>query len=152
MGQLRSWHEQAVSRPPLNGTIVEGQAQAMGSSFIDYRGRGFWSHDAYVEDFLSRLADVATASSADEWLQAAAKHWRLQASGIFGGWIHPLFDETLVDDERRLTILGLVSKVRDDAGSAVELRQTCDLVEKLLKGELTTDASSPLDYMVRHTH
>ena len=124
----------------------------MGSSFIDYRGRGFWSRDPYIEGFLGHLADAAATLPSEDWLRDAIKHWRLQASGIFNGWVHPLFDEYLSNDERRLVVLGLVSQVRDRAGSIIVLQQTCDLVEKLLKSELATDAGSPLDYMVRATH
>jgi len=121
----------------------------VGSSFIDYRGRGFWSHDAYIERFLSLLANAPAPLPAQDWLGDAREHWRLQASGVFHGWIHPRFDEYLSSDERRLAVLALVVDIREHAGSEGDLRQTCDLVEKLLRGELATDAASPLDYMVK---
>jgi hypothetical protein len=123
----------------------------MGSSFVDYRGRGFWSHDAYIERFLGLLASAATSLPDEVWLHEAGEHWRLQASGVFNGWVHPLFDDYLSNDQRRLVVLALVSDVRERAGSERELKQTCELVQKLLMGDLTTDASSPLDYMVQPT-
>jgi hypothetical protein len=33
----------------------------VGSSFISYRGRGFWSHDAFIESFLARLAEASVS-------------------------------------------------------------------------------------------
>jgi hypothetical protein len=123
----------------------------VGSSFISYRGRGFWSHDAFIESFLARLAEASVSLGPSDWVHAAAAHWRLQASGNFGGWVHPLFDEHLVDDDRRIAVLGLVSSIRARPDVTPELVQTCELMECLLKGDLQTDASSPLDYMVKRT-
>ncbi|MCK6473068.1 MAG: hypothetical protein L6R28_15095 [Planctomycetes bacterium] len=120
----------------------------MGSSFVDYRGHGFWSRDGFIEEFLERLAKELESLPAADWTRAAVDHWRLQASGIFSGWVHPKFDELLASDDRRDEIVNLVARIRAGAGSSQHLRETCDLVERLLRGELTTDASSPLDYMV----
>jgi hypothetical protein len=120
----------------------------VGSSFIRYRGRGFWSGDGFIEEFLACLAQEVEALSETNWTRAAVDHWRLQASGIFNGWVHPDFDEFLPTDDRRNEILRAVGRIRADPGASRFLRETCDLVERLLRGELTTDASSPLDYMV----
>ena len=121
----------------------------MGSSFIKYRDRGFWSHDAFIELFLARLAEEMASLPPADWVRAAADHWRSQASGVFAGWVHPQFDDHLAGEDRRAAILGLVAAIRVRPDAALELTQTCDLVERLLKGELLTDASSPLDYMVQ---
>ena len=121
----------------------------MGSSFVEYRGKGFWSRDLYLEHFLACLADVAEASSPEDWLRDAATNWREQSSAGLIGWIHPQFDEYAADEDRRLTVLGLVTQIAQRPGATPELGQTCELAQRLLRGELATDASSPLDYMVR---
>jgi hypothetical protein len=61
--------------------------------------------------------------------------------------VHPNFDEFLSADDRRDEIVNLVGRIRGDPGASQHLRETCALVARLLRGELT-DASSPLDYMV----
>ena len=121
---------------------------AVGSSFIDYRGKGFWSRDAFIEEFLRALADATATLPAEDWLCDAAAHWRLQGAGHFNGWVHPCFDEHLSTEDRRASIVRLIDIVRTRPDATDYLRQTCDLAERLLNGELATDASSPLDYMV----
>ena len=125
----------------------------MGSSYVKFRGSGFWSWDGYLEHFLSTLAQrVSGVESAPEWLLAARDHWILQSSGVFGGWIHPNFDEYLATDTRRDQVVQFVESIIGSQESLNELAQTSILVCRLLKSELTTDASSPLDYMVSGAH
>src|ERR1700730_10611634 len=74
--------------------------------------------------------------------------WLTQSSGVFAGWIHPHFDELLTTDERQHVFLRLAEAVsrRDDL--TPEAKATLELLVALIRGELSTDASSPLDYMV----
>jgi hypothetical protein len=76
-------------------------------------------------------------------------HWRLQSAGYFNGWIHPKLDEYLTSDERRTAVLKLVDNIALRPDLTEEANQTLALLIALLKGELSTDASSPLDYMVK---
>jgi hypothetical protein len=96
----------------------------MSTSFVEYRGRGFWSFDGYLEHALALL------------------------SGAFKGWIHPDFDEYLTHEERRERVLSLLREVLSNTQRAREARETLDLMEALLRGHLNTDASSAPDYMV----
>lgn len=121
----------------------------MSTSFVEYQGYGFWSWDGYLEHVLALLADAIGSSTSQEWLRELRDHWRLHSSGVFLGFIHPGLDEFLTNDERRDTVLGLVREISESAGLTREARETAGFLESLLLGKLKTDASSPLDYMVR---
>lgn len=77
----------------------------MSTSFVEYRGRGFWSFDGYLEHALALLADQIGHSPNDKWLADLRDHWRDQSSGAFRGWIHPNLDEYLPEEERREQVL-----------------------------------------------
>jgi hypothetical protein len=124
----------------------------MGSSFVEYRGHGFWSYDGYLEHLLAVIAECVGDNPADGWLAPAREHWLKMSSGNFSGWIHPNLDEYLTSDERRLTFLrGLETLLSGDRITR-EVKETAELLRQLLTGELETDESSPLDYMVTGEH
>lgn len=77
----------------------------MSSSFVKYRERGFWSWDGYLEHLLALLADEVGPSPEQEWLTDLRDHWRSQASGAFGGWIHPKLDEYVTSEERLTAVI-----------------------------------------------
>ena len=120
----------------------------MSTSYVEFRGKGFWSWDGYLEDVLGLLAEAAITDDEPKWLTMARRHWLTQASGVFSGWIHPQLDELLATEDRQQLFLELIQTVsrRDDL--TPEARATLQLLIALLRGELSTDASSPLDYMV----
>jgi hypothetical protein len=120
----------------------------MGSSFVEYKGRGFWSWDGYLEHLLFLLAEAIGQSRDESWLNEARDHWQQQSLGFFGGWIHPQLDDYATNTERRSVILGLLGDIISNPDVAEEARETADLMRRLLLGEIKTDASSPLDYMV----
>lgn len=124
----------------------------MGSSFVEYRGQGFWSYDGYLEDVLALLAHAIGDSPSEAWWSELRDHWRLQSSGDFNGWIHPNLDGYLTSDERRTAVLTLVENIASRPDLRKEAQQTLALLTALLMGELSTDASSPLDYMVKGPH
>lgn len=120
----------------------------MSTSFVEYGGRGFWSLDDYLEHVLSLLADRIGESPRQEWLANLRDHWRTQSSGDFRGWIHPKLDEFVTTDDRRDEVLRLLDSITSQSDQTQEVRETASLVAALLRGQITTDASSPLDYMV----
>jgi hypothetical protein len=124
----------------------------MSTSFVEYRGRGFWSWDGYLEHVLALLADRIGSSPNQEWLAHLRQHWRAQSSGDFRGWIHPNLDEFLTNNERRETVLTLLDDITTQSDLSREAQETAKLLESLLRGQMTTDASSPLDYMVTGEH
>lgn len=121
----------------------------MGSSFIKYRGYGFWSADCFVERLAKESADVMEKRTNKEtWQSDLASHWRLQASGAFGGWVHLNLDEFLIGEDRRDLLRDIVQGVIKDYPEDDPVRLTGNLLLSLLDGKLTTNAASPRDYMV----
>ena len=121
----------------------------MGSSYTDYHGYGFWSRDYFIEQLAGDVAAVIeNLPTKDQWLVDLAAHWKLQASGIFGGWVHLKLDDFLSNDERRSTLRALIRVVTERRDRDDLVCQTGVLLLRLLDGSLTTDAASPLDYMV----
>ena len=55
----------------------------MSTSFVEYRGRGFWSLDEYLEHVLALLAERIGNSPSQEWLANLRDHWHTQSSGNF---------------------------------------------------------------------
>ena len=124
----------------------------MGTSFVEYRGHGFWSWDGYLEHALFLLAEAIGESPQESWLKEARDHWREQASGMFASYIHPNLDEYLTSEGRRNVILRLIEEVRSKADVTPEVLATAEFLRRLILGEITTDAASPLDYMVSGEH
>jgi hypothetical protein len=124
----------------------------MGTSFVEYQGHGFWSWDGYLEHSLFLLAEAIGESPQESWLNAVRDHWREQASGMFSAYIHPNLDEYLTSEDRRNEILRLIEQVRSRADVTPEVTATVEFLRCLILGEITTDAASPLDYMVCGEH
>ena len=124
----------------------------MSTSFVEYRGRGFWSWDGYLEHVLALLADRIGESPNHRWLAELRDHWRAQSSGAFRGWIHLNLDEFLTNEERREIVLTLLAEVLSWPSLTREAQETARLIEALLRGQLSTDASSKTDYMVSGPH
>jgi hypothetical protein len=116
------------------------------------RGRGFWSWDGYLEHVLILLANTIGQSPGEPWLSELRDHWRSQASGAFSAWIHPKLDQYVASEERRKVVLALVEGVISQPGLTREAEETARLLKSLLLEEITTDASSPLGYMVSGEH
>jgi hypothetical protein len=72
--------------------------------------------------------------------------------GAFSGWIHPKLDEFITSDERREAVLALLKGITSQPDLTPEAEQTARLLEALLWGQINTDASSPLDYMISGPH
>jgi hypothetical protein len=124
----------------------------MGTSFVEYHERGFWSWDGYLEHLLFLLAKEIGPSPAESWLRDLRDHWHSQSSGAFTAWIHPQLDEYVTSPQRLRVILKLIEDVVSGVEVTEEVRRTAELMRRLLLGEIKTDASSPLDYMVSGEH
>ena len=120
----------------------------MGSSYTEFRGRGFWSRDSYIEQL---VGDVAAAIELmpmkERWLAGMGEHWKLQVSGGFAGWVHLKLDEFATTEKRRLLVRGLVHAVSFRKAEDDLIRQTGLLLLRFLDGELTTTVGSSLEYM-----
>ena|ERR1051325_340005 len=121
----------------------------MGTSYTEFKEYGFWSRDYFLEQWLGQLAaECKTQIPLPSWLVATCEHWELRAKGIFGGWVHAGLDEFLTDEERVSLIISISEKVKNRFPREHHLNRTGNLFVRLLEGELRTDASSPLDYMI----
>ena len=120
----------------------------MGTSFVGYRGRGFWSWDGYLEHLLFLLSEAIGPSPDEPWLNEVRDHWLEQASGAFTAGIHPQLDEYATSIERRNVILALIGDVISSPNVTQEVKETAELLRRLLLGQISTDESTPLDYMV----
>jgi hypothetical protein len=121
----------------------------MGSSFIKYRDYGFWSFDRFIERLADEVAEAIAKPTVEDWRTELAAHWKRQATGNFGGWVHLNLDEFVTGEERREQLRKVVQTVVDQHPPGDDpIRQTGVLLLQLLDGNLMTDASSPLDYMV----
>lgn len=120
----------------------------MSTSFVEYRGCGFWSWDGYLEHVLALLADRISSCPQAEWLTELRDYWCAQSSGKFRGFINPKLDAFVTNDERREWLLAMLAGIISQPDLTPEARDTARLLEALLRGQLHTDAASPLDYMV----
>lgn len=124
----------------------------MGTSFVEYKGRGFWSWDGYLEHVLFLLAEAIGPSPQESWLNEVRDHWHEQASGVFSAWINPDLDEYVSTEDRRNVILELIDAVQSRPDVTPEAGATAEFLKHLILEEITTDAASPLDYMVSGEH
>jgi non-ribosomal peptide synthetase component F len=83
----------------------------VGTSFIRYRDRGFWSRDASIELWLYLLAqEVRGFDDPPEWLRSAAEDWQLQATLGMVGCISAGLDEYASTPERAAVIQRLAER------------------------------------------
>jgi hypothetical protein len=87
----------------------------VGSSFIDYRGHGFWARDSGIEVWLFLLCvEIDDAGDVPDWLLRARDDWHDQATVGFMGFVSPSLDQHLGDDQGRVALLLAVSgRARD---------------------------------------
>ena len=80
----------------------------MGSSFVEYRGRGFWVGDSRLEVWLYLLAtEIDRRSDDPDWLASARDHWYEQATVGFVGCINADLDQIAASDARREDLINL---------------------------------------------
>jgi hypothetical protein len=117
----------------------------MGTSFVKYKGFGFWTRDSFLESWLTTLLDeMRKLPVLEPWQEALREHWRVQAT-IDGGVIAVGLDDFLTDSTRTDFLLSL-------ARGALALSQplahrTGELFIDLLAGKVKTTDSSPIDYL-----
>jgi hypothetical protein len=117
----------------------------MGTSFVDYKGVGFWTRDSYLATWLTALIEeVDKLPDRERWEKILIEHWRAQAI-IDGGCMSVGLDEFPVDHAREKLLISLAKKAL--AHSKPEGYRTGQLFIDLLEGRLKTDESSPIDYL-----
>jgi hypothetical protein len=82
----------------------------VGSSYLDYRGIGYWVRDAQAEVWLYLLAQQTPDAPA--WLAAARRDWHTQATAGFNGCVSSCLDDHLGSDPDRVaTVIDLSERV-----------------------------------------
>src|SRR5215469_2062300 len=69
------------------------------TSFIEYRGEGFWAYDVAVGVLLKHLIDRACLRQPCSWLSDCIEHWRVEA--IVSDYAMSL-DPEWTDSQRRV--------------------------------------------------
>jgi hypothetical protein len=118
------------------------------TSFVEFRGRGFWSWDGYLEHVLALVAAGLSEQPVSDWKAELRDDWKVKSSGIFLGFVDARLDDFLTNDERCNELIRVLDDIASQPNLRREARETIGLFKRLLRGEITTDASSPLDYMV----
>jgi len=117
----------------------------MGTSFVEFRGFGYWSRDSFIESWIgSILHEIQKQTKAEPWLRALEDEWRVQSS-IGGGCISLDLDGFLSEEPRRITILQIAEAALENCPEIG--RRTGELFVKLLSGNLRTRSSDPIDYL-----
>jgi hypothetical protein len=88
--------------------------QAVGSSFTEYQGAGFWTRDVSIELWLYLLAEEARQlDNLPAWLQEAAEDWHIQATVGMGGCVSAGLDQYAPTPERAAVVWELVERALD---------------------------------------
>ena len=70
----------------------------MGTSFVEYRGSGFWTRDAALETVLGLLvAELQPLCHGEDSLSSVLDHWTMQATAGFTGCVSADLDSNLAD-------------------------------------------------------
>src|SRR5579864_8084347 len=79
----------------------------MGTSFVEYKGFGFWTRDNFLESWLTTLLEeMRKLPSLEPWQEAQRGHWRVQST-IDGGVMSAGLDDFLTDSHRKDFVLSL---------------------------------------------
>jgi hypothetical protein len=140
----------------------------MGSSFTQFRDKGFWSRDGLLEVWLRIMClHMEGEAHSPGWQHNLRDTWLLASAGYFNGCVSASLDEFVTDDERVSVILRVsqrsiqslrafgafvpapflnalsIDGTEFTADWPIEwFERIADRFTLLLRGELTTDAST----------
>ena len=86
---------------------------------------------------------MRVGAPSNDWLPPIIQHWELQ-SEIDGGCMALELDSFLAEDEKLRYVISAAESALTRSSDASE--RTGSLFLALLKGEVKTDASGPIDY------
>ena len=117
----------------------------MGTSYVEFRKHGFWARDSILSGWLTTLInEMREGVPLNAWLRPLTGHWEMQIE-IDGGCMALELVSFLADDERYRYVISAADSARTRSSDAS--KRTGHLFLALLKGEVRTDASSPIDYL-----
>jgi hypothetical protein len=117
----------------------------MGTSYVEFRKRGFWTRDSFLSDWLTPLIEEMSGNlPANDWSPPLIRHWEAQRE-IDGGCMDLALDSFLEEDEKGRQVISAAESalMRTDEACG----RTGQLFLALLRGEVKTDTSSPIDYL-----
>jgi hypothetical protein len=97
----------------------------MGSTQIDYRGKGFQANDSEMEIWLALLVqEIDSTPTAPDWLREVREEWEIQARSGFGYGVMPQLDRFASDEPRREQLVALARR------ALVRLRALGDIIPR----------------------
>lgn len=146
----------------------------MASSFVEFKGSGFWANDFYLEVwvyyFVKEIEKIN--SPIPVWLQELKQDWLKMATVGMLGSINLSLDSYVTDEERKKVLLDIAKKTNHsffNNGDVLPLEiankpfkptkyfteppETSTVLKvgkffiKLLRGKLTYKASGPFEYL-----
>lgn len=144
----------------------------MASSFIDFKGKGFWIRDNILNLTLCFLYTKMSESILPSWAIEFGDLIKENATGEFYGFVDLELDRFLISVERRQFFIGLLDETTETLSNGgsnlhitefykrtsdffglgdinVEISRLIKVIEYLkglVKGEITTVESDPIDY------
>jgi hypothetical protein len=80
----------------------------MGSTFVEFRDRGFEANNATLEVWLMLLVqEIDAMDSVPDWLREVREDWYIEATAEFASGVMPDLDSIVTSDERHQVILNL---------------------------------------------
>ncbi len=117
----------------------------MGTSYVEYKQFGFWGRDRYLAEWIElMLSEIQELPRKEPWLDSLSEHWRIQAV-VDGGCMEFSLDKFLADEAKKDLILSLAQKSQQRCSD--ESRRTGELFIALLRCQLKTIDSSPIEYL-----
>lgn len=142
----------------------------MGTSYVEFHNKGYWTHDVFLEGLSYLLArEFKKLKVKDVWQTALIDKWTNAATTGFVGCVPSYFEDFDTHDKVQLlreTLISIQKQLIDDpnfitvselnensvgAGGWIELNlnrflNISKLTLDLIDGELKTNASSPISY------
>jgi len=142
----------------------------MGTSYVEFIGKGYWTHDAFLEGLSYLLArEFSKLENKEKWQIDLIERWTDAATAGFVGCVPSsikyfdthdkvqLLRATLInilnqlsENENYLTVTELnENKVGQGGWNIIDVKRLINIVQltfDLIDGKLKTDASSPIDY------
>ncbi len=117
----------------------------MGTSFVKYKGFGFWTRDSFLECWLTAMLDeMRKVQNPRPWQESLKKHWQIQVK-VDGGCMSVGLDDFVMDDTRAKFLLSVAKRALEQVKPLGH--RTGELYIDLLEGRLKTTVSDPIDYL-----
>jgi hypothetical protein len=117
----------------------------LGTSFVKYKEHGFWARDAHLSSWLTALStELRKTTEPQEWHKPLMEHWSVQIE-VDGGCMSAELDKFLANNERQDFLIFTSERALQTCEPAA--KRTGELFVALLRGDLKTTASTPINYL-----